>query len=474
MLFHTQEFAILLAVLLLLFSVTTRWMTLLVMIAASYTFYGWAKPVYAFLLFGITVFNYFVAVVAEKTRVETTRRRITMAVSVAVNFGALGYFKYGDFAVENVHAVLQTMGLAHGAFESLHIYLPIGVSFFIFQSFAYSMDVILGRIDPCKNFLLYVLFVSWFPQLVAGPIERPQTLIPELLRLDEKRKGMALRVPKAVSMYCEGYLRKMCADVLAPVSESFFANPAPATTSEAIIGIVAFGLQIYGDFSGYTRMAQGVSWLFGVRLMENFDRPYLARDFKDFWRRWHISLSTWFRDYVYIPLGGNRNGPVRAGVNMMGTMLISGLWHGAGWTFVFWGFLHGLYLLINNHTGFFWKRAPAIVSIPLVWVFVFLAWTPFRATSFTNMLEAYQALGHGGFSAPSMAFMFGALGLVFCDVFHVRFQSGVVVAHRFFDKGLKADHIAATALWIAVCVTAGAIQWAVWGAEKQPFIYFQF
>ena len=244
--------------------------------------------------------------------------------------------------------------------------LPIGISFHIFQSFAYVMDVLHGRIAPCRNFIHYALYVSWFPQLVAGPIERPGRLLPQLATLEERKAGFTARLPHAARLFAEGWIRKIAADVLSTSADAFFDGPAAASTSDAVYGIVAFGLQIYGDFSGYSRMAQGISHAFGVELMENFDRPYAARSFREFWRRWHISLSTWFRDYVYFPLGGNRKGAARERANILATMLLSGLWHGAGWTFILWGAMHGALMLLESASSGFWRRAPAALTRPIV------------------------------------------------------------------------------------------------------------
>jgi alginate O-acetyltransferase complex protein AlgI len=263
----------------------------------------------------------------------------------------------------------------------------------------------------------------------------------------------------------------MAADVLSTSADAFFDAPATAFTSDAVFGIVAFGLQIYGDFSGYSRMAQGVSHALGVDLVENFDRPYAARSFREFWRRWHISLSAWFRDYVYFPLGGNRKGPARERANIMATMLLSGLWHGAGWTFLVWGAMHGTLMLLERVSRGFWLRASPAFTRPLVWVAVFLAWVPFRAADLGSVLECYRALGHGGWAPPSLGFLFGALVLVLMDWLRVPLQAPLP-AHAASWGGWA--WVGRGALWAVASVVVALVTQVFWGAPEKAFIYFRF
>jgi len=349
--------------------------------------------------------------------------------------------------------------------------LPIGISFHIFQSFAYVMDVLYGRIAPCRSFIHYALYVSWFPQLVAGPIERPGHLLPQLAVIEESQAGFAARLPHAVSLFAEGWIRKMAADLLSTSADAFFDAPAGASTSDAVFGIAAFGLQIYGDFSGYSRMAQGASHALGVDLVENFDRPYAARSFREFWRRWHISLSTWFRDYVYFPLGGNRKGPVRERANILATMLLSALWHGAGWTFLLWGAMHGAFMLVESLSRGFWQRAPAMLTRPLVWVAVFLAWVPFRAADFGSVLACYRALGHGGWTPPSLGFLFGAGVVILVDLWRVPLAAPAPTTAPGW-RGWAS--VGRGALWAATGVVFALVTHLFWGAAEKAFIYFRF
>jgi alginate O-acetyltransferase complex protein AlgI len=464
-LFHTLDFAVFFGVVVLLYGfLRGRWL-LLALTGASYFFYGYFQPFYAVLLFLLTLCDYVIGLMAGRFKVLWHG----VLVSFVVNFGTLAYFKYANFGLENARAALELLGFRVEV-PRLDVVLPIGISFHIFQSFAYVMEVLYGRIAPCRSFLLYALYVSWFPQLVAGPIERPAHLIPQLAAVGETRAGFASRLPHAAALFAEGWIRKLAADVLSPTADAFFDAPAGASTADAVFGIVAFGLQIYGDFSGYSRMAQGASYALGVELMENFDRPYAARSFRDFWRRWHISLSTWFRDYVYVPLGGNRRGPVRERANIVVTMLLSALWHGAAWTFLLWGAMHAALMVLESVTRGFWRRAPAALARPLVWVAVFLAWVPFRAPDFGSVLACYRALGQGGFGPPSLGFVFGAAILVVVDLVRVPLAAP---AHPPMVPG-RAWASARGVLWASAGVIVALVTHLLWGAAEKAFIYFRF
>ncbi len=466
MLFHTADFAAYFAVVAALYGLLGGRGLLLALTAASYFFYGYIQPYYVVLLVALTLSDYLIGLYAARFRA----RWHAVVLSCVVNFGALAYFKYANFGLETTRAALDVLGLRL-ELPRLDVLLPIGISFHIFQSFAYVMDVLHGRVAPCRNFLHYALYVSWFPQLVAGPIERPGRLIPQLATIEERKPGFATRLPHAAALFAEGFIRKLAADVLSTAADSFFDAPAAASSSDAVWGIAAFGLQIYGDFSGYTRMAQGISHALGVELMENFDRPYAARSFQDFWRRWHISLSTWFRDYVYIPLGGNRRGAARQRANILVTMLLSGLWHGAGWTFLLWGAMHGVLMVLETVTRGFWRRAPSALTVPLVWLAVFLAWVPFRAADLEAVVACYRALGHGGWAPPSLAFLFGGAVVVLADLVRVPLSSPAS-SRAPGRRGFPWP--GAGTLWPAVGVVVAFVVRVFWGATEKAFIYFRF
>jgi D-alanyl-lipoteichoic acid acyltransferase DltB (MBOAT superfamily) len=463
-LFHTVDFAAFFGAVILLYGLLRGPWLLAALTAASYFFYGYIQPYYVVLLLLLTLSDYAIGLVAGRFRA----RWHGVLVSFIVNFGALAYFKYANFGLDNARAALDFLGF-HVEMPRVTAVLPIGISFHIFQSFAYVMDVLYGRIAPCRSFLHYALYVSWFPQLVAGPIERPGRLLPQLAAIEERKAGFTSRLPHAAALFAEGWIRKMAADVLSTSADVFFDAPAAASTSDAVFGIVAFGLQIYGDFSGYSRMAQGVSHALGVDLMENFDRPYAARSFREFWRRWHISLSTWFRDYVYFPLGGNRKGPARERANILATMLLSGLWHGAGWTFLLWGAMHGALMLLESASRGFWRRAPAALTRPLVWLAVFLAWVPFRAPDLGSTLACYRALGQGGWAPPSLGLLFGAALVVLVDLLRVPLTApapaGGFAGRAWLGRG---------ALWPAAGCLVALLTYAFWGAAEKAFIYFRF
>jgi len=464
-LFHTVDFAAFFGAVILLYGLLGGRALLAALTAASYFFYGYIQPWYVILLFLLTLSDYVIGLAAGRFRA----RWHAVLVSVVVNFGTFAYFKYANFGLENAGAVLDLLGFPV-ELPRVTVLLPIGISFHIFQSFAYVMDVLYGRVAPCRNFVHYALYVSWFPQLVAGPIERPGRLLPQLATIEERKAGFASRLPHAAGLFAEGWIRKIAADVLAATADAFFEAPAAASTSDAVFGIVAFGLQIYGDFSGYSRMAQGLSHALGVELMENFDRPYAARSFREFWRRWHISLSTWFRDYVYIPLGGNRRGAARQRANILATMLLSGLWHGAGWTFLLWGAMHGAFMLLESVSRGFWRRAPAALTLPLVWLAVFMAWVPFRAADFGSVLACYRALGHGGWAAPSLGFLFAAGLVVLADLLRVPLapappRPAGARGWAWLGRG---------ALWPAAGVMVALLTQLFWGMAEKTFIYFRF
>ena len=463
MLFHTLDFALFFVVVMLVYGLLSGGWLLFALTVASYVFYGYIQPYYVVLLFALTVSDYAIALYARRFRA----RWHGVVISFVANFGALAYFKYANFGLENARSALDFLGY-HVAMPRVTLALPIGISFHIFQSFAYAMDVLYGRFEPCRNFVQYALYVSWFPQLVAGPIERPQRLLPQLALIEERKAGFAARLPHAAALFAAGWIRKMAADIASRSADAFFNAPAGASTSDAVFGIVAFGLQIYGDFSGYSRMAQGVSHVFGVDLMENFDRPYASRGFREFWRRWHISLSTWFRDYVYFPLGGNRRGPGRERANILATMLLSGLWHGAGWTFVLWGAIHGALMLFESSAGAWWSRAPGAITRVFVWIAVFLAWVPFRAPDVASTVACYRALGHGGWARPSLDLVFGALVIVLIDVFRVPLVP-TVTPHRRLAGWPMWD-----ALWPAAGCAMAVVRHVLWGSAEKAFIYFRF
>jgi len=469
-LFHTVEFFWFLLAVLLLVLLLPRVLTMWILLAASYIFYGWSGPWFVLVLLASSTVDF---MLARSFAAKPQYRKLGIVVSAIVNFSLLGFFKYSGFAFDNINWALASAGMS-SELPILHIILPVGISFYTFQSFAYIVDVLTGRIPPERSFPRFLLFVGWFPQLVAGPINRAGALMPQIERVEWRIAGMASRVPMAAALFAEGWIRKACADLVSPTSDVFFNNPAGATSAGALWGILAFGLQIYGDFSGYTKMAQGASWLFGVRLMENFNIPYAAASVRDFWRRWHISLSTWFRDYLYIPLGGNRRAPARNYFNLIFTMLVCGMWHGANWTFLLWGALHGALLIVERVFDRAGAFIPRRLGHAMTLAFVFLAWVPFRAPDLAATGASYAALGHGGWEWPALGFVIGALSLVAVDVYYK------LASRRDYDDTCDDTRaLKAVGPWKAAALAACCgLLWSaghVLGQNKvASFIYFQF
>ncbi len=390
MAFNSVQYAILLSVVFILYRVLSRRGQNLLLLVASYIFYGFWDWRFLSLLLISTVVDYVVGL--RMAGAEGARRRSLLFVSMATNLGILGFFKYFNFFADSAARVLETVGL-EASFATLNIVLPVGISFYTFQTMSYTIDVYRRELEPTRDLLAFAVFVAFFPQLVAGPIERARRLLPQFEA--DRRPADLATIGSGLYLIFIGLFKKVVlADAVAPVVEESFANPGQAGWLQLLVGLYAFSLQIYGDFSGYSSIARGSARLLGIDLMVNFSQPYLSRNITQFWRTWHISLSTWLRDYLYIPLGGNRGRRWATQRNLMITMLLGGLWHGAAWVFVVWGFLHGLYLAAHRrfrarHEGGEsdvpgWRDVPAIVA---TFHLVALSWIFFRSSSFTAALD---------------------------------------------------------------------------------------
>jgi alginate O-acetyltransferase complex protein AlgI len=389
MIFHSLDFAAFLIVTLILYwRLPFIWQNRL-LLAASYVFYGWIHPWFVLLIFTSTTIDYWAARWMETW---PAHRRAFLALSITTNLGMLGFFKYASFFAENVAAVFGVIGLTP-SLPALRVLLPVGISFFTFQALSYTIDVYRGQLRARRRFLDVATFVALFPQLVAGPIERASALLPQIERprrfsIDAARSGLLL--------ITWGYFKKLVvADNVGVIANKVFSLQDPSF--ELLwVGVLGFGLQIYADFSAYSDIARGVARWFGIELMVNFNHPYLARGPQEFWRRWHISLSTWFRDYVYVPLGGSRRGFTRELGNIVATFVLSGFWHGASWNFVIWGLYHGL-LVVGGRIGrrltgprppwFVWLAPIRIVTTFLL---VHVGWLMFRETELTALVRDLQ------------------------------------------------------------------------------------
>jgi D-alanyl-lipoteichoic acid acyltransferase DltB (MBOAT superfamily) len=398
MLFNSLHFLIFFPVVTLLyFLLPYRWRVPMLLAASCY-FYMALIPVYILILFFVIVVDYFAGMLIENA--EGHNRRLFLLASLTANIGVLGFFKYFNFLNTNISEVSQLWG-GQPFFSNLNIILPIGLSFHTFQSISYTVEVYRGNHKAERNLSVFALYVLFYPQLVAGPIERPQNLLHQFY---EKHDFDYRRVTDGLKLMAWGMFKKVViADRLGVAVNMVYENPTDYSGLPLIIATYFFAIQIYCDFSGYSDIAIGAAQVMGFRLMDNFNRPYHSKSISEFWKRWHISLSTWFRDYLYLPLGGNRVGKRRWHFNLFFVFIVSGLWHGAAWTFVIWGALHGSYLLVALWTRgsrdkiiryFNLQQFPTLrkaVAVFVTFNLVSFAWIFFRAQS---VQEAFYIVTH--------------------------------------------------------------------------------
>jgi len=382
------------------------------LVLASLTYYAWWNPAYLPLILGSTLTNYIMGVAIQRRLLQGTRAKPILITGIAFNLLLLGYFKYANFFVDSLNA-------GSGAnIELAPIILPLAISFFTFQQIAYLVDVYQGKVQEV-DLLRYGLFVTFFPQLIAGPIVHHKEMMPQFAGQSIGRFKLANLVAGGMIFFIGLFKKVVLADNVAPLATQLFNAAAAGQTidfAHAWIGVLAYTLQIYFDFSGYSDMAIGIAHMFGIALPLNFNSPYKATGIIDFWRRWHMTLSRFLRDYLYIPLGGNRLGPGRRYANMMVVMLLGGLWHGAGWNFVIWGGLHGLYLGIN-HGWRTWRGTPASHALlaraccrALTFLAVMFAWVFFRAENLDAALSVLASLT--GLAGNAPASLSGFLGQI--------------------------------------------------------------
>jgi len=392
MLFNSLDFAIFLPIVFALYwlipNKQIKWQNALILIA-SYVFYGWWDWRFLSLIAFSTLVDFVAGLQIERS-VGRHKKRSWLLLSILVNLGFLGFFKYYNFFVDNLINTFTFFGQPL-SLQSLNIILPVGISFYTFQTLSYSIDVYRGKLKPTNDIVAFAAYVSFFPQLVAGPIERAIHLLPQF----KKERTLNLKAFQiALNLILIGLFKKVVvADRLGPYVTAVFSNYETTVWIPMVIGVLFFAIQIYCDFSGYSDIAIGVARLFGFDLMLNFHTPYFATSFSNFWQRWHISLSSWFKDYLYIPMGGNRVSPWRHKINLFTTFLVSGLWHGANWTFVVWGALHGFILVVENSLNkikliksFNSTRLSSLIKMPLVFAIVCLTWVFFRSESISQAL----------------------------------------------------------------------------------------
>ena len=441
----------------------------LFLLIASYVFYGFWDWRYLFLIMGCSAVNFIAGRVIYESRRRWVRK-LALALCCIVCLGALCVFKYFNFFVDSFAAMLKLVGVSWNPIV-LKVMLPVGISFFTFQALSYTIDIMLGKLKPTHDWVEFFVFIAFFPQLVAGPIERATNLLPQF---QHERKFDFDAATHGLCLVAYGLFKKMVvADTLALYVDKVFAMPELYSSVTCIIGAFFFSVQIYCDFSGYSDCARGIARLFGFRLMLNFDRPYLAANFIDFWRRWHISLSTWFKDYVYIPLGGNRGGLAKTIRNLWIVFLLSGLWHGAAWTFVVWGALHAMFQTMNVlarrwcgkvERGIFGR----VVSVIGVNVAVVFAWIFFRAENFAALTKYMKVLFSGEF-ATSMMGLCASMGPM---VFAVCILAVVLLALSYCcPRDCAFKTLKARFVFTVACAAAIAFIGMPSGGE---FIYFQF
>ncbi|WP_282056660.1 MBOAT family O-acyltransferase [Maribacter luteus] len=482
MLFNSLDFAIFLPIVFILYwFVVNKSLKLqnLLIVAASYLFYGWWDWRFLSLILFSTIVDYSVG---RKLRSEEnqTKRKALLWTSILVNLGFLGFFKYYNFFLDNFITAFSFFGKNISA-NSLNIILPVGISFYTFQTLSYTIDVYKRKLEPTKDFIAFSAFVSFFPQLVAGPIERATHLLPQFYK---KRTFDYSKAVDGMRQILWGLFKKVViADNCAEFANQIFNNSADMNGSTLVLGAVFFTFQIYGDFSGYSDIAIGTSRLFGFDLMQNFNFPYFSRDIAEFWRRWHISLSTWFRDYLYIPLGGSRGGTWMKVRNTFIIFIVSGFWHGANWTFIVWGALNAIYFLPllltkNNRNnletvakGRYLPNFKELSLMLLTFGLTVFAWIFFRAENITHALDyiseifSTSILEVPQFSKRAEAVTVLKLICVFLLIEWFGREGQFAIE----KIGLKWNRVFRLLMYYSI------IFLIVWfGGKEQQFIYFQF
>ncbi len=480
MLFNSFDFAVFLPLVYLLYWLLFRKnlkLRNLFLLVASYTFYGFWDWRFLSLILISSLMDYVLALkIHQLPDTEPRRRKSLMILSLVLNLGFLGFFKYYNFFVDSFVSTFAFFGKEF-SYSPLHIILPVGISFYTFQSLSYTLDVYYKKMEPTHKLINFLAFVSFFPQLVAGPIERAKKLLPQF---DEVKTFDYQAARSGLLLIVFGLFKKVViADRLAVFINQTYGSIAEAQGIAMLMGVLFFAFQLYLDFSAYSDIAIGTARLFGFRLTTNFRRPYLSASFSGFWKRWHITLSSWFQDYIYIPMGGNRRGPSRKLVNLLVVFFLSGLWHGASWNFVIWGIINGLFLIVLDpvlkleQPGSTFKRIFAALLVVAGWMFSLVF---FRAQTFADAMLVFGNLGFGNaevlynFGLNSREFTFALYALVAMMIYEI-------VAERYGEKLL--DRFFASPVYVRwglyLALTLGIIYLGAYGAANDnSFIYFQF
>ena len=445
------------------------------LLVASYFFYGWWNWRLLPLIAGISAVDYFSGMLISRRKNKPGKGKGILWLALLVNLGVLCFFKYFNFFAESFVAAFGFISGHPSDYNPLNIILPVGISFYTFQGLSYVLDIYYGKITPTRDVVAFFTFISFFPQLIAGPIERSRDLLPQFssrkeFDYEDARKGL--------SMIAWGLFKKMViADRLAVFVDSVYSDPTTHQGLPAVVAVLFFTFQLYLDFSAYSQIAVGTARLFGFRLHDNFKRPYLSTSFKEFWKRWHITLTSWFMDYLYIPLGGNRRGKGRTILNVMIVFAVSGLWHGASWNFVIWGCINGLFLVLFSKV--FSMKPEGMFAKVMSCIFVFIVWAVslvfFRSATFGDAMTMFGSLGFTG-----------AGSLVNCGmtIFELRLSFILIfglILYELLTQKLQEEferaffNFPSLLRWASyVLLVLSILYLGVYGASDNAFIYFQF
>ncbi len=484
MMFTTPEFFIFLVIVILLIELIRKrlWQQIILLIA-SYYFYWCSSSIHILLLIFVTLASYLCGWKIWKSE-TLKRKRIWLAVGTIIPLAVLAYFKYIDFGITQINNVLGFFSPG-ASIPLLEVLLPVGVSFFTFQALSYVFDIYLGKIEHEEKFYRYALFIAFFPALVAGPIVRASEFLPQL---KSKICITGANLQAGVTLIIWGLFKKMViADNIGKFVDIVYANPSGYPSLYVIAATILFGIQIYCDFSGYANIAIGVGRIFGFKIPENFDMPYFTRNIQIFWRKWHMTLSRFIRDYVYIPLGGNRKGHLRTYVNLFASMVICGFWHGAAWTFVIWGAYHGIMLLLHRYfvgerkwgaSLKFLDSNPAVfVKVLITQALVFFGWMIFRANSLSDLMTCVQKIIFFDFQfsgAMKVAVVGGILMVLVCFVLSFNKKIVELVKKIIFFDYMGYFSSQKVQYWVIYIVVFVALILLLAPPETPEFIYFAF
>ena len=484
MLFNSVDFLVFFPIVVMIYLIVPRKLRYLVLLIASYYFYMSWNPKYAVLIGISTLTTWICSLLMEKVS-DISKRKLFLVINCFVNLGILLIFKYADFLINNVSHILSVLGFKTIEIR-LDLLLPVGISFYTFQALSYTIDVFRNKIAPEKNLLKYALYVSFFPQLVAGPIERSTSLLPQIQNIQKSQLWNYDRIRDGFLLMVWGFFQKLViADRASILVNNVINNYANYGFLEIAIAVFLFAFQIYCDFGGYSNIARGAAKVMGFELMHNFKQPYLATSIKEFWRRWHISLTSWFTDYLYIPLGGNRKGDLRKYINIIIVFVVSGLWHGASWNFVVWGMLHAIFQVAeeiiskasNIKRNTYETLSAKIRGTIITFIFVDFAWIFFMSKSLRNalglirqMFTVFQTTDFFELGLDSGNWFIlngGLITLMIVDVLHEKKMSiyECVAKQEIWFRWI----LYFTLLWITIL-------FGIYGPEydTSTFIYFQF